>query len=76
LRRITNREMSIPKAIRVRKAARKERNVASRASMTCEENENRKAIKVTTAATGCTARPRVAPGPIVTMLERDTSSTA
>ncbi len=95
LRRITNREMSIAKAIRVRKAARKERSIASMTSMTCEESEERRAINVTTAATvrnsvsaggwasrvngdvptGCTARPRVAPGPIVTMFERDSIST-
>ncbi len=51
LRRITNREMSTAKAIKVRKAARKERIVASMASMPCEESENRRAIKVPTAAT-------------------------
>jgi len=43
--------MSTAKAIKVRKAARKERIVASMASMPCEESENRRAIKVTTAAT-------------------------
>jgi hypothetical protein len=95
LRRITNREMSIAKARRVRKAARKERSIASKTSMTCEESEERRAINVTTAAivrnsvsllaggievngdvpTGCTARPRVAPGPIVTMFERDSIAT-
>jgi hypothetical protein len=87
--------MSIARAIRVRKAARKERSIASKTSMTCEESEERRAIKVTPVATvrnsvsasrrasrvkgdvptGCTTRPRVAPGPIVTVFEKDVIST-
>ena len=44
------RAMSIANAMRVRKAAMKERIMENRASVTCEERENRRAIKVTTVA--------------------------
>lgn len=37
--------MSIANAMRVRSAAMKARNVASMANVTCEESENRRAIK-------------------------------
>ena len=37
--------MSIAKAVRVRSAAMKARNVASMTSVTCEESENRRVIK-------------------------------
>jgi hypothetical protein len=63
------RAMSIANAMRVRRAAMKESSEANRASVTCDERENRRAINVTPAATGCTARPRVAPGPMVTLFE-------
>ena len=71
----------------------KERREANRAIVTCDDSENRRAIKVTPAArathqhwetasaenrdmpTGCTARPRVAPRPIVISFEPDESST-
>jgi hypothetical protein len=88
------RAMSIANAIRVRRAAINERSDANRASVTCDERENRRAIKVTPAAavgthqhwesastedrdmpTGCTAKPRVAPGPMVTFSEADMSCT-
>jgi hypothetical protein len=83
--------MSIARAMRVRSAAMKERNIASMAIVTCEESENRRAIKVVPVAasddaqyslpgsgsgivnvpTGCTARPRVAPAPMVAFFEVD-----
>ena len=44
--------MSIANAMVVRRAAMKERSEANRASVTCDESENRRAIKVTPAATG------------------------
>ena len=42
---IAYRAISIAKAMRWRRAARKATNVASMASVTCEESENRRAIK-------------------------------
>jgi hypothetical protein len=44
------RAMSIANAMRVRRAAMEERSDAKRASVTCEERESRRAIKVTAAA--------------------------
>jgi len=70
-RTITYREMSIAKAMSVRMAARKDRSEAMRTSVTCDEKEHKSATKVTPAATGCTARPRVAPGPMVILLEAE-----
>jgi hypothetical protein len=94
LRMITYSAVSIANAMRVRSAAMKARNVASMASVTCEESENRRAIKAVPVAagddaqrslprsgrdengignvpTGCTARPRVTPAPIVAFLKVD-----
>jgi len=65
--------MSITNAMRVRKAAMKERSDANRTSVICDERESRRATKVVPAANGCTARPRVAPDPIITLLEADMS---
>jgi hypothetical protein len=45
------RARSIENAMRVRRAAMKERSDAKRASVTCDERDNRRAIKVTPAAT-------------------------
>ena len=42
--------MSIANAMRVRRAAMKERNDANKASVTCDERDNRRAIKVTPVA--------------------------
>jgi hypothetical protein len=47
---IAYRAMSIARAMRVRKAAMTERADDHRASVTCEERDNRKAIRVATAA--------------------------
>lgn len=44
------RAMSIANAMRVRRAAMKESSEANRASVTCDERENRRAINVTPAA--------------------------
>jgi hypothetical protein len=44
------RAMSIAKAMRVRRAATKDRSDAKRVKVRCEEKEHRKAIKVTPAA--------------------------
>jgi hypothetical protein len=44
------RAMSITKAMRVRRAAVKDRSDAIRVKVRCEEKENRRAIKVTAAA--------------------------
>jgi hypothetical protein len=44
------RAMSIANAMRVRKAAMKERIMENRASVTCDERENRRAIKITAVA--------------------------
>lgn len=49
-RTITYREISIAKAISVRRAARKDRSDAMRTSVTCEEREHSSAMKVTPAA--------------------------
>jgi len=67
--------MSIAMATRVRRAATNERNDANMASVTCEESDSRRAIKVAPAATGCTARPRVALTPMVMLFEVDSSCT-
>jgi len=67
--------MSIVKAIRVTSAAMKAKNVESMASVTCEESAHRRARKDIPVATGCTASPLVAPGPMVMFFEVDSSST-
>lgn len=93
LRTTTYSAMSIANAMSVRRAATKERSGAYRATLTCDESENRRAITVTTEArerthydrekvsvesrdmsTGCTARPRVAPGPAMVTFDPDVSS--
>jgi hypothetical protein len=51
--------MSMAKAINVKAAARKDRMDAIRVTVRCWEKENKRAKKITMAATGCTARPRV-----------------
>jgi hypothetical protein len=47
------RAMSITKAMRVRIAAMKDRSDARRVKAKCEEQENRRAMKVTPAAEKC-----------------------
>ncbi len=42
--------MSIAKAMRVRRAAMKARNDAIRTSVTCDEKDNKRAIKITPVA--------------------------
>ena len=49
-RTITNRAMSIAKAMRVRRAARKDRSDVMRVSVKCEEKEHMSARNVTPAA--------------------------
>jgi len=62
-----NRAISMAKAMRVSKAARKDSSDAISVTVTCDENAKTNARNVTAVATGWTASPRVQLEPMVTV---------